>query len=120
MTYQSKSIRTFIGAKNFAESRAFYTALGFEEHIIDKKMSLFKVNDTLAFYLQDYYLKKWIENSMIFLEVDNVEKCEAEIAAKDLTKTFKSVRFTDIKGAKLGARIFYARPFWSALAFWRI
>jgi len=49
-----------IGAKNYAESSAFYRQLGFEEIVIDQKMSLFKVNDNLGFYLQDYYVKKWV------------------------------------------------------------
>ena len=34
MNYQPKNIRTFIGAKNYDESREFYRALGFEEVIV--------------------------------------------------------------------------------------
>ena len=30
MSYQAKTIRTFIGAKNYNESRVFYQELGFE------------------------------------------------------------------------------------------
>lgn len=52
MSYQAKSIRTFIGAKNYDESRTFYQELGFEEVILSPKMSLFKVNENLGFYLQ--------------------------------------------------------------------
>jgi hypothetical protein len=74
MNHHSKSVRTFIGAKNFKESRNFYKDLGFEESIISKDMSYFKIFETLGFYLQDYYVKDWIDNSMIFLEVDNVEQ----------------------------------------------
>jgi len=52
MNYKAKSIRTFIGAKNYNESRTFYTELGFEEVVLSLKMSLFKVNEDLGFYLQ--------------------------------------------------------------------
>lgn len=48
MTFQSKTIRPFIGAKNYQESRAFYRALGYEEVVLDEKMCLFKVNETLG------------------------------------------------------------------------
>jgi len=30
MSYQAKTIRTFIGAKNYDESRTFYQELGFD------------------------------------------------------------------------------------------
>jgi len=75
MPYKAKSIRTFIGAKNYALSRQFYQELGFEEVVLSKDMCVFKVNEQLHFYLQDYYVKKWIENSMVFLEVDDIEVC---------------------------------------------
>ncbi|MBT8219434.1 MAG: glyoxalase, partial [Bacteroidia bacterium] len=71
MNYKPKSIRTFIGANNFEESRTFYRELGWEEVPLGDKMSLFKVTEQLGFYLQDYYVKKWVNNSMVFLEVEN-------------------------------------------------
>ena len=52
MSYKAKNLRPFIGAKRYDESRMFYQELGFKEFIIDDKMSLFKVNEHLAFYLQ--------------------------------------------------------------------
>jgi len=97
MNYQPKSIRTFIGAKNYNESRAFYCALDFEEIEIDKDMCLFRVNANLGFYLQDYYVKNWVDNSMIFLEVDDIEKCKAELLSKGLHNKYKLVRCTGIK-----------------------
>lgn len=62
MSFEAKNIRTFIGAKNYDESRTFYLELGFKEVILNDKMSLFKVNENLAFYLQKYYVKKWVNN----------------------------------------------------------
>ena len=37
MKHSAKSIRPFIGAENFEESRQFYKDLGFEESEISKK-----------------------------------------------------------------------------------
>ncbi len=46
MKHIAKSIRTFIGARNFEESRLFYKELGFEESPLSNKMSYFKVSGT--------------------------------------------------------------------------
>ena len=69
MGYVTKNIGTFIGAKNYALSREFYRTLGFKEVKIDTAMCLFKANNQLAFYLQDYYVKDWVNNSVVFLPV---------------------------------------------------
>ena len=110
MNYQAKSIRSFIGAKDFSESRQFYRDLGFEEVSLSDDMSLFKVNDILAFYLQDYYVKDWVENSMIFLQVDDVEACERELRSRNLDNKYKYVRFTEIKTWDWGREIFMHDP----------
>ena len=110
MNYQSKSIRTFVGAKNYKESRTFYQELGFEEIILSDKMSLFKVNEDLGFYLQDYYVKKWCDNSMVFLEVDDIEKCWKELESKGLQHKYKYVRLTAIKEFDWGRECFMHDP----------
>ena len=110
MNYQPKNIRTFIGAKNYKESRAFYKALDFEEVELFDNMCLFKVNDQLSFYLQDYYVKDWINNSMVFLEVDDVESCWAEIEQKGLQHQYKQVKISEIKTFEWGREFFLHDP----------
>ena len=94
MKHHAKSIRAFIGAKNFEESRQFYKDLGFEESVISKNMSLFKVSDKLGFYLQDAYVKDWVDNTMIFLEVDDVDRYWTELQNLALDKKYKNVKLT--------------------------
>ena len=110
MNYQAKSIRTFIGAKDYNESRAFYQDLGFEETVLSPKMSLFKVNPHLAFYLQDAYVQKWCDNSMIFLEVDDVEKCWADLEKRGLNHKYKRVRLVPIRKLDWGRECFLHDP----------
>ena len=110
MDVNIKTIRPFIGAKNFNESRTFYQELGFEESVISPKMSLFKVNEQLGFYLQDYYVKKWVNNSMIFLEVEDVDKCWEELLNKGLHDKYKYVRLTEIKDFEWGRECFMHDP----------
>jgi predicted lactoylglutathione lyase len=57
MKHNAKSIRAFIGAKDFEVSRNFYRDLGFQESIISKNMSYFKVFENIGFYLQEAYVK---------------------------------------------------------------
>jgi len=110
MNYSPKSIRTFIGAKNYQQSREFYTDLGFEEHVIDKGMSLFLVDKTLGFYLQDYYVEDWINNSMIFLEVTDLDKCAEELRAKGLPAKYQGVKLTEIRQFDWGRELFLHDP----------
>lgn len=110
MNYKATSIRTFIGAKKYPESREFYNELGFEEYVIDKTMSLFRVNENLAFYLQDAYVKDWVDNSMVFLEVDDVEECKKDLMARNLVEKYKGVRLSEIKTWDWGRELFVHDP----------
>lgn len=110
MTYQAKSIRAFIGAKDFEVARAFYAALDFTEITLGATMSYFQVNETLGFYLQDAYVKDWIDNSMIFLEVENLEDCLKELKAKRLTERFPTIRLSNIKNEPWGSEFFLHDP----------
>lgn len=110
MDYSAINIRAFIGAKNFEESKEFYTKLGFEIVDIPGKMVLVKVNDKLAFYLQEYYQKKWVQNSMLFLEVDDIEKCYSDLLSRDLVSQYKYVKLSEIKTFEWGRECFLHDP----------
>ena len=108
--YQAKNIRTFIGAKNYTKSREFYRTLGFTEVEIGDKMTLFKVNDALGFYLQDYYVKDWVNNSMVFLEVDDVDKCWQDLEERGLHHQYQNVRLSPVKSFEWGRECFLHDP----------
>jgi hypothetical protein len=110
MKHNAKSIRAFIGAKNFEESRLFYKELDFEESIISSKMSYFRVTPTLGFYLQNAYVKDWIDNTMIFLEVDDVDKYFKELSNLRLHEKYKTVRLSPIKENYWGKECFLHDP----------
>ena len=110
MKHNAKSVRTFIGAKNFEESRNFYKDLGFEESVISKNMSYFKIFENLGFYLQDYYAADWVNNSMVFLEVDNVERYWTDLQTLGLHNKYKGVKLTPIKNLDWGRECFLHDP----------
>jgi len=105
----AKSIRPFIGSKNFELSRSFYRALGFEEVTLGPSMSVFKMGDT-AFYLQDYYLKDWVDNTMVFMEVQDVTQFYKELLALNLTATYEDARLVPIKTLDWGSECFLHDP----------
>jgi len=106
---KTKSIRPFIGAKDFELSRNFYLELGFEETILGNTMSVFKMED-VAFYLQDAYVRDWIDNSMLFLEVDNVDDFWASLVALDLTTKYTDVKLVPIQVYDWGKECFLHDP----------
>ncbi len=109
MEHKAKSIRPFIGAKNFELSRSFYRDLGFQETILSDNMSVFKTGG-LAFYLQDAYVQDWIDNSMIFLEVEDVARYWNELLALDLVSKYKTVKLVPVKTYDWGRECFIHDP----------
>ena len=109
MKHNAISIRPFIGAKDFEVSRSFYRDLGFEESVLSHNMSYFKT-EAFGFYLQDAYVKDWIDNSMIFLEVDDVSRHWKELLALDLSTKYKGVKLTPIRDYDWGRECFMHDP----------
>lgn len=109
MQHKAISIRPFIGAKDFDLSRNFYRDLGFEEVVLFHNMSYFKTEE-LGFYLQDAYVKDWVDNTMVFLEVEDVSRFWNELAALDLTTKYKNVKLIAIKKNDWGSECFLHDP----------
>jgi len=109
MQHNALSLRPFIGSKNFEISRSFYRDLGFDEVVLDANMSVFKTGQ-LAFYLQNAYVKDWIDNTMIFLEVDDVARYWNELLALDLPSKYKGVKLTPIRVEQWGRECFLHDP----------
>lgn len=109
MKQNIKSIRPFIGSENFQLSREFYRDLGFEETVLENNFSVFKKQD-IAFYLQDYYAKEWIENTMIFVEIENVDEYWEELLSLNLTDKYEKVRLTPIRIMDWGKECFVQDP----------
>ncbi|MEM6397039.1 MAG: glyoxalase [Bacteroidota bacterium] len=116
----AKLLRTFIGSKDFEQSRAFYQTLGFEEMVLGPKLSLFQVNDHFSFHLQDYYVKDWLENSMLFLVVEDLEFRLSQVEALQLPEKFPGTKVSRIKDEDWG-RVFYIHDpsgvLWHVVAF---
>lgn len=109
MDFNPKSIRAFIGSKDFTISRKFYTDLGFREIPISHNMSFFKLGE-FGFYLQDAYVKDWIDNSMLFLEVEKPEELLEHIKRLSLEKKYDGVRLSEMVYNDWGQEFFLHDP----------
>jgi catechol 2,3-dioxygenase-like lactoylglutathione lyase family enzyme len=109
MNHKAISIRPFIGAKDYDLSRRFYQDLGFEEVILSDDMSLFRT-ERIGFYLQNYYVQDWVDNSMIFVEVDDVDRYWNELLALDLTSKYPGVKLTPVQNYDWGRECFLHDP----------
>jgi len=109
MEHKGRSIRPFIGARDFALSRSFYRDLGFQESTLTSAMSYFN-SDGLGFYLQDADVKDWIDNTMVFMEVEDVTRFWNELVALDLPSKYKDVRLTPIRTYDWGRECFVHDP----------
>ncbi len=83
----TESARPFLPALDYARSRAFYEALGFEKELDSDDVTIYRVGST-SFLLQRYYQKEWAENFMMQLLVDDLDAWWERIVSLDLPATF--------------------------------
>lgn len=72
-------------------------------------MSYFKLGD-FGFYLQDAYVKDWVDNTMLFLEVENLAEHLEKITRLELDKKYNNVRLTKIHYNDWGNEFFLYDP----------
>lgn len=89
---QTSHLRPFVPAKDFAISRAFYQDMGAKEIWSNADMALLQLGDS-EFYLQNAYVKDWAENTMLFLNVADLDLCWRELQALDLINRYPDIRW---------------------------
>jgi catechol 2,3-dioxygenase-like lactoylglutathione lyase family enzyme len=99
-------VRPFIGAADFAVSKAFYQALGWHVEYEDANLALL-ANGGHRFYLQNAYAKEWVENTMLHVTVaDAAAVCE-QVRALIGTGGFGGARVAPPKLEDYGALVTY-------------
>ncbi|MET0463245.1 MAG: glyoxalase [Chitinophagaceae bacterium] len=109
MQTKANSIRPFIGARDFNISRSFYRDLGFSEVVIDPHLSYFGTQG-FGFYLQNAYVKDWVDNTMLFWEVEDVDRQWDELVALDLSSKYENVRLLPVRDDSWGRECFLHDP----------
>lgn len=109
MSSTIKSIRPFLGAKNYEVSRNFYKDLGFEETVLFHNMCVFTM-EGYAFYLQNAYVKDWIDNTMVFVEVADVDAFYQKLESLHLAEKYEGVKLTPTRHNDWGSECFLHDP----------
>jgi predicted enzyme related to lactoylglutathione lyase len=99
-------VRPFIGSRDFEVSKAFYEALGWTTEYLDDQLALM-VNGAHGFYLQRYYQKDWLENTMLHLTVADATACHAQIAEVLASGAYGEARVAPPKQEDYGALVTY-------------
>src|SRR5574343_1854783 len=107
--YKKQQIRPFIGAADFNRSRSFYADLGFTETLLNEHLCLF-TSDAVSFYLQHAYVKDWVDNTMIFVEVDDADRCYHDLEQLPLNSRYPEVRLEPVRSAAWGRECFLHDP----------
>ncbi len=83
----TETVRPFMPAKDFAISKRFYEALGFEKVLDGEEVAIFNAGSG-GFILQRYFQEEWASNFMMQLMVDDLDAWWAHIQSLELPETF--------------------------------
>jgi catechol 2,3-dioxygenase-like lactoylglutathione lyase family enzyme len=109
-------IKAFVPSRDFAASKAFYLALGFEIPWSDGDLACVRYGDT-AFLLQNFYEPEHARNFQMHLLVDNADDWHAHVAASGVAERF-GVRVGEVEDRPWAMRDFVM--FDPAGVLWRI
>lgn len=109
MEKNAVSIRPFIGAKDYELSRSFYRDMGFREVVLSPDMCLF-TTESIGFYLQNAYVQDWVDNTMVFVEVNDVDNYWKQLQALNLDAKYTNVRLVPVKSYDWGKECFVHDP----------
>jgi hypothetical protein len=86
-----RDLKVYMPAKDFDQSKRFYTALGFKMSEGWGGTADFELNGN-RFRLQNYYVKDWADNFMVVMGVDDVETWYRHVRAIADSGEFDNVR----------------------------
>jgi catechol 2,3-dioxygenase-like lactoylglutathione lyase family enzyme len=84
-------IKPFIGARDFAESRDFYTALGWRANFDNGDLAELELGG-FRFFLQNYYQRQWCENTMLHITVEDAEAWYRHVTSLLAGRTYGAAR----------------------------
>jgi predicted enzyme related to lactoylglutathione lyase len=91
MALTINSFKVYMPAKDFEQSKRFYSALGFKMSPGFGGTADFEL-DGNRFRLQDYYVKDWAENFMVVIGVDDVEAWHVHVQSMVASGQFPTMR----------------------------
>jgi catechol 2,3-dioxygenase-like lactoylglutathione lyase family enzyme len=84
----SIELKTFVPARDFALSQAFYQAMGFKPGWVGDDLAYFSHGEHCAFLLKNFYIKEHAENFVMHLRVDDVDAWWQKLVSERLDERF--------------------------------
>ena len=89
-----RDLKVYMPAKDFDQSKRFYTALGFKMSEGWGGTADFELNGN-RFRLQNYYVKDWADNFMVVMGVDDVDAWHQHLRRIADSGDFDNVRIKE-------------------------
>ncbi len=102
----ARDIKHFVPAKDFALSCDFYEAIGWKIAWRGGGLAVLELADC-RFYLQDFYVKDWAENSMLHVAVDDAQAWYDHVREILAERSFDGARVSPPKHEDYGAEVTY-------------
>ena len=100
----SVELKTFVPAKDFARSRDFYQALGFNMRWSDDNLA-YMHHGSCSFMLQNFYVREQAENFVMHLLVEDVAAWHRHLSTAGVAERF-DVRMGELVDQPWGMREF--------------
>ena len=84
-------LRPFVPARSFAESKEFYTSLGWKVKDLGDALALVQL-DERSFYLQNYFVEEFAQNTMLHIAVEDAQAWYEHVSSIVRTKKFAGAR----------------------------
>lgn len=97
-------VKTFVGSRDYDVSRDFYVALGCNLNFDAGDLSELEIGDC-RFYLQRYYQRKWCENSMLHLTVEDAQAWYEHVEAILANRKYGAARVQPPREQEYGALV---------------
>jgi hypothetical protein len=82
------ALRPFVPAKDYAMSKGFYEALGFQREFGNDELTIFRDED-FSFIVQNYFVQALAENFMVQLLVTDADRWWNRVEGARLVEEFK-------------------------------
>lgn len=101
------NLRPFVPARDFGLSKRFYAALGWDTRDVGPGLALVTIAAGQQFYLQDFHVPAFTENTTLHVTVEDAADWHAHVAAALEAGRFPTARVQPPRRQDYGATVVF-------------